>query len=32
VVASDMSGVSGRAMMAVLIDGERDPEALPDLA
>lgn len=32
VVASDIFGVSGRAMMAALIDGERDPKALADLA
>jgi len=32
VVASDLFGVSGRAMMAALIEGERDPERLADLA
>ena len=32
VVASDIFGVSGRAMMTALIDGERDPETLADLA
>ena len=33
VVASDIFGVSaGRAMMAALIAGERDPTALADLA
>lgn len=32
VVASDLFGVSGRAMMAALISGERDPERLADLA
>jgi transposase len=32
VVASDLFGVSGRAMMAALIGGERDPETLADLA
>ena len=32
VVASDLFGVSGRAMMAALIAGERDPERLADLA
>jgi transposase len=32
VVASDIFGVSGRAMMAALIAGERDPKALADLA
>jgi transposase len=31
-VASDISGVSGRAMLAALIDGERDPAQLADLA
>jgi transposase len=32
VVASDAFGVSGRAMMAALIAGERDPAKLADLA
>jgi transposase len=32
VVVSDIFGVSGRAMMAALIAGERDPKALADLA
>src|SRR5258705_9359679 len=32
VVASDIFGVSGRAMMAALIAGERDPKGLPQLA
>lgn len=32
VVVSDVFGVSGRAMMAALIAGERDPHALADLA
>ena len=31
VVASDIFGVSGRAMLAALIAGERDPKALADL-
>jgi len=31
-VASDISGVSGRLMLAALIDGERDPAVLADLA
>ncbi len=31
-VASDISGVSGRAMLEALIDGERDPVLLADLA
>lgn len=31
-VASDISGVSGRAMLAALIAGERDPAQLADLA
>ena len=31
-VASDITGVSGRAMLAALIDGQRDPEMLADLA
>jgi hypothetical protein len=29
---SDIFGVSGRAMMATLADGERDPKALAELA
>ena len=32
VVASDIFGVSGRAMMAALIAGERDPQVLANLA
>jgi transposase len=32
VVASDIFGVSGRAMMAALIGGERDPKKLADMA
>jgi transposase len=32
VVASDILGVSGRAMLGALIDGERDAEVLADLA
>ena len=32
VVASDIFGVSGRAMLAALIAGERDPKALAQLA
>jgi transposase len=32
VVATDIMGVSGRAMIAALIAGERDPERLADLA
>jgi transposase len=32
VVASDVFGVSGRAMLAALIAGERDPKALAQLA
>ena len=32
VVASDIFGVSGRAMMAALITGERDPKKLAELA
>ena len=32
VVASDIFGASGRAMMAALIAGERDPKALAQLA
>jgi transposase len=31
-VASDISGVSGRLMLQALIDGQRDPAALADLA
>ncbi len=31
-VASDISGVSGRAMLEALIDGQRDPAVLADLA
>ncbi len=31
-VATDIFGVSGRAMLAALIDGERDPDVLADLA
>ena len=31
-VASDISGVSGRLMLAALIEGERDPVVLADLA
>ena len=31
-VASDIFGVSGRAMLAALIKGERDPEVLAELA
>lgn len=31
-VASDVMGVSGRAMIQAMIDGERDPERLADLA
>ena len=31
-VASDITGVSGRAMLAALIGGERDPAQLADLA
>jgi transposase len=31
-VASDILGVSGRAMLAALVSGDRDPEALADLA
>jgi transposase len=31
-VVSDLFGVSGRAMMAALIDGERDPAVLANLA
>ena len=32
VVASDLFGVSGRAMMAALIAGERDPKVLAEKA
>ena len=32
VVASDIFGVSGRAMMAALIDGQRDPKVLAAMA
>ncbi|WP_147915851.1 IS110 family transposase [Ruania zhangjianzhongii] len=32
VVASDIFGVSGRAMLHALIDGQRDPKALAELA
>ena len=31
-VATDILGVSGRAMLGALIDGERDVEVLADLA
>ncbi|MCX4647222.1 IS110 family transposase [Streptomyces sp. NBC_01446] len=31
-VASDITGVSGRAMLEALIEGERDPQALAELA
>lgn len=31
-VASDVLGVSGRAMLAALVAGERDPEVLADMA
>jgi transposase len=31
-VASDIMGASGRAMLEALIDGERDPQTLADLA
>ena len=31
-VASDVLGVSGRAMLAALVAGERDPEVLAELA
>jgi transposase len=31
-VASDVLGVSGRAMLAALVDGERDPDVLAELA
>lgn len=32
IVASDLFGVSGRQMLAALIDGERDPEVLAEMA
>ena len=32
VVASDIFGVSGRAMLAALVAGERDPKVLAQLA
>ena len=32
VVASDIFGVSGQAMLAALIAGERDPKTLAELA
>jgi transposase len=32
VVAADVLGVSGRAMLAALVDGERDPVVLAELA
>jgi transposase len=32
VVASDMFGVSGRAILAALIDGQRDPQILAEMA
>jgi len=32
VVASDIFGVSGRAMMAAMIAGERDPKVLAEMA
>ena len=32
VVASDIFGVSGRAMLAALVAGERDPKVLAELA
>jgi transposase len=32
VVASDIFGVSGRAMLAALVSGERDPDTLAELA
>ncbi len=32
VVASDIFGVSGRAMLAAILNGQRDPRALADLA
>lgn len=31
-VATDILGVSGRLLMQALIDGERDPQVLADLA
>ncbi|MCA1644921.1 MAG: IS110 family transposase, partial [Chloroflexi bacterium] len=31
-VASDVLGVSGRAMLAAVLDGERDPDVLAELA
>jgi transposase len=31
-VATDILGVRGRAMLAALVEGERDPEVLADLA
>ena len=31
-VASDISGVSGRLMLQALVDGQRDPSALAELA
>jgi len=31
-VATDVLGVSGRAMFAALLNGERDPDVLADLA
>jgi hypothetical protein len=31
-VATDVLGVSGRAMLAALLDGERDPDVLAELA
>jgi hypothetical protein len=31
-VASDITGVSGRAMLQALIDGQRDPAVLAELA
>ena len=31
-VATDVLGVSGRAMLTALVDGERDPQALAELA
>jgi transposase len=31
-VASDLFGLSGRAMLQALVDGERDPERLAQLA
>ena len=32
IVATDIMGVSGRSMITALIDGERDPELLADMA